>query len=1104
MKPLQLTMSAFGPYAGRTEIDFEKIGKQGLFLITGDTGAGKTTIFDAITFALYGEASGAVREATLFRSKYAQDDVGTYVKLTFLYKGEIYTVRRNPEYLRKKERGSGFTSQKADAELIYPDERQPVTKTKEVTKAVTELLGLDYNQFTQIAMIAQGDFQKLLLAGTAQRSEIFRQIFHTEIYRDIQMRFREEERRCWKEYDRLKGSMMQYLDGVIPYEESLYRDSFFELKKEKYEGNVEKTLEMLLSIIGEIEEKQKELAESGAVLKSELEAQNQLLGKVQQQETLKKSLKENQEIYKSQEEQLPAMEKLIQNRVQWEGQIKELEENLRAGKERMEFHYRCKELKDKIDLLKKRIETNLDEQMNLEEIQKDLRKKEEQYRVEMESLKNLDVQREILLQRQKELESGIKTIEEYIHAEKSCQQYEQKWIQAGDIVRIREEEYERMYQEQEKVKDVPLFLSELRRKKDLQEREKEKQYQMVKQLDRMKQLAEDTCKARESYWKAVNERNQIRQEYQKKEQMFLDAQAGVLARRLEAGKACPVCGSLEHPNPASVAEYVPDEKILKKEKEYLTEMERRVEHLSAVAKSKTDQMTEAGKICIEELVSYFEKKHKTNRKLDESQEWNVPDFWEAFAKEWKKILNLEIFHLKKQMEDTKQQILKKSEEEAQYRRILNLLPRLSKDTEEAKRNLQESEKSFSLAKGRLEEKRKQIEKTVVQIVLKEQQKAVQIKDLLSRFKEEQEEWNRQLKENNQKILRKKELEQFLLTIEEGKNKNEQNLQNLRIQKEKYAAEKINLIERLEETKSQLNDETLTQLEDFLKEERKKRNTLETQIEDAVKEQRQWQLKKDRAAAAVMALEEQLAERFEGTIEELCRKKEELETKEQILLAQERHLFALLKNNRDIYDNVKRKQEEIIRVEKRYIWIKNLADTAGGTLTGKQKVELETYVQMAYMDKILRRANLRLLTMSGGQYELKRQEEGGNRREKAGLELDIIDHYNGTIRSVKTLSGGEIFKASLSLALGLSDEIQARAGGVQLDAMFIDEGFGSLDEESLSQAMKVLLGLADGKRMVGIISHVAELKDKIENKIVITKYRNSDGVGSIAKMVPIEV
>lgn len=201
MKPLKLVMSAFGPYAGRVEIPFEAFGGEGLYLITGDTGAGKTTIFDAITFALFGEASGQVRESGMFRSQYAQPKTPTFVELTFLYHGKPYKITRNPEYIRPKERGEGMTVQKADAVLEFPDERPPVTKASEVTRAVEQLIGLDYRQFTQIAMIAQGDFQKLLLAGTVQRAEIFRQIFHTGIYQQIQYRLKDEVRGCWKEYE---------------------------------------------------------------------------------------------------------------------------------------------------------------------------------------------------------------------------------------------------------------------------------------------------------------------------------------------------------------------------------------------------------------------------------------------------------------------------------------------------------------------------------------------------------------------------------------------------------------------------------------------------------------------------------------------------------------------------------------------------------------------------------------------------------------------------------------------------------------------------------------------------------------------------------------
>ena len=245
MKPKKLVISAFGPYAGENTVDFERLGEHGLYLITGDTGAGKTTIFDAITFALYGEASGTVRETGMFRSKYAKADTETFVELTFTYHGKDYTVRRNPEYECPKKRGNGFTTKKAEAELIYPDGQQPVAKMGAVTKAVTELMGLDYKQFTQIAMIAQGDFQKLLIAGTADRGEIFRQIFHTEIYQALQERLRDEEKRRKKDYDELRRSISQYLDDACFEEDPAAEQEFLILKKTGFEGKMTDGIDLL-------------------------------------------------------------------------------------------------------------------------------------------------------------------------------------------------------------------------------------------------------------------------------------------------------------------------------------------------------------------------------------------------------------------------------------------------------------------------------------------------------------------------------------------------------------------------------------------------------------------------------------------------------------------------------------------------------------------------------------------------------------------------------------------------------------------------------------------------------------------------------------------
>ena len=257
MRPEKLTISAFGPYADKTEIDFSRLGEGGLYLITGDTGAGKTTIFDAITFSLYGQASGQVRDSAMFRSKYADTASETFVELEFSYQGKIYQFFRSPEYMAPKKRGTGLTLRKAEAQLTYPDERQPVTKARDVTRAVEELLGLDYEQFTQIDMIAQGDFQNLLLAGTVQRGEIFRQIFHTGLYQQVQQKLKDAARNRYKEYDEMRRSITQYLDGVkFQQAEGTGAGEFAELKKVKFEGKLERSLELLEDFInqGEIRE----------------------------------------------------------------------------------------------------------------------------------------------------------------------------------------------------------------------------------------------------------------------------------------------------------------------------------------------------------------------------------------------------------------------------------------------------------------------------------------------------------------------------------------------------------------------------------------------------------------------------------------------------------------------------------------------------------------------------------------------------------------------------------------------------------------------------------------------------------------------------------
>ena len=348
--------------------------------------------------------------------------------------------------------------------------------------------------------------------------------------------------------------------------------------------------------------------------------------------------------------------------------------------------------------------------------------------------------------------------------------------------------------------------------------------------------------------------------------------------------------------------------------------------------------------------------------------------------------------------------------------------------------------------------------------------------------------------NRQKLEDKQRLETELPALEKRIRELEATLRQTELTLTRQNAEEAKLAEDVLSLRQQLGNQSREDIQ---------RQTGEYQLEQSLEENLTMareayevcRTQETAARSAITTLQGQV--KAESELDESVITKRKLELTEQKKMMNERRndKYAAHKKNTEIYDLVRGKQDTMVDVEQKYVWVKALSDTANGALSGKRKIELETYIQMTYFDRILRRANLRLLTMSSGQYELKRQQDGENKKEKAGLELNVVDHYNGTERSVKTLSGGESFQASLSLALGLSDEIQSYAGGIRLDTMFVDEGFGSLDEEALNQAMKALSSLAEGNRMVGIISHVAELKERIDRKIIVTKNRNADGIGS---------
>ena len=811
MRPLKLTLSAFGPYAATTTLPLEQLGRGGLYLVTGDTGAGKTTLFDAITYALYDHSSGGVRDGAMLRSKYADPGTPTFVELEFEVRGQRYTVRRNPEYLRPKARGEGFTTEKADAALTYADGRPPVTKAKEVTAAVIDIIGLDYNQFSQIAMIAQGQFTRLLNATTEERSKIFRKLFRTQRYQKLQEALAEENSALIAQRAALNAKLDAVLAGISYDAADPEAEVLGALSAQMPPDAVTTLLEGLTA---RQEAAAAQAADALAALDRQLSTLQTTLGAAEQAE------RQRQEV---------------------------------AG-----------------ELTKARSTAQL------ESAKANTRRK---------TLEALD-------------------------AALTASEAELAALADADTRRVElEAEAARLAQRETALNELARSLTECQHRN----------------------TAART--AQEAYRQAAVRQTEAHSARDTLERAFLDAQAGLLAQTLEEGAACPVCGSTHHPAKAHLPHTAPTEVQVNKAKQAAAQADSAAQEASAAAR-------------------------------------------EALTRE----------------QEGRAQLRKDAEA---------LLPERFTSPDGP------VPLTVSLLRTALAEENDALH--TVQADLKQRQT-----------------------KNHTDCHRKKELEA----------------------QRKAQAEQ--------------------------------RTALEAQVTAA-------QQASAAAQAAVQTLEARQAAEQTAQPQKIAALKAEAEQNELLaqrkaLAAQEKDLNARLLPNRRALADHRKLADQRDALDARWQWVNALASTAGGTLSNKQKIRLEAYIQMNYLDRILVHANTRLMQMTAGQYELERI-GAENQRSQSGLDLGVIDHYNGTRRSVKTLSGGESFKASLALALGLSDEVQSTAGGIRLDTLFLDEGFGSLDEESLEQAIRVLSGLTEGDRLVGIISHVAALKDRIDRQVVVHKERS---------------
>lgn len=1043
MKPVKLTMCAFGPYPDKTEVDLSLFGGCGLFLVTGDTGAGKTTIFDAISFALYGEASGTNRESIMLRSDFALPETKTYVELEFLYRGQTYKIERSPKYMKAKTRGEGTTLVNANATLIMPNSRV-ITGNNNVNDEVKNLIGIDKNQFSQIAMIAQGDFLKLLLSSTDERGKIFRRVFSTDVYLKFQHELKSKANSLKLQYEDLRKSILQYVNDIICPEDSPLYLKIKELITENNINSLNKTNELLDSLICEdeiLEEKEKifnkkiqgEITEQSTVITTAV-ANNSRLERLTNSNKMLEELEKLQDEYESKKIKLASCKnalyyiKPVADELQKAtSRVNDL--NISISKHEDFIKHRTIELEKlfkiyKNEKLKEPEHLSLSNQINLVKNELEIYKELEFLRKETDIVNEELNKKSVTLIAKKEKKKNL----------------EDKKI--------------KFQQELIFLKDIEVFAEQTKKQKEDAYCLSEKLSQLKALISELEKNKKTLMNAQKLFLKAQQISSTKSDEYEKLEQSFLTEQAGIIAMKLKDNIPCPVCGSIEHPLIAKLTLVAPTEEELKKAKEELLDAKEKAYKLSedsSSSKVKVEAKIESiikfsqslfGTIEIDEIsVLLYNETEKTSVMLSKLTE--------------------KLVEIGKKIEYKNKCELKKTEIEKLLNDCVKVIETLEKEIGYLKVKQSSLMSKLDTIKGKIKFEKKEEAEEYIKI------NTIELENLKTSLENSEKAYNKcngEIEKSKAVIL---DLSNRLIT-----SKSEMDL----------VIEKLNVtmksrgFNNIEQYKSMLiSEDNIISL----------KNDIENYINEVNK------IKID-----ISNLKEETKNSIYINIEASLKLKKEFENQKENSDKKYNNIFSRLKNNKKLSNYIKLKQKEMSEIEVEYLCYRNLSDTANGDLSGKQKIAFEYYVQATYFNQIIAEANRRFLYMTNGRFKLIRKEEPNNLRSQTGLELDVIDNYTGKSRSVKSLSGGESFKASLSMALGLSDMIQRFSGGIQIDTMFIDEGFGSLDSESLDQAIDVLNALTNGDRLVGIISHVGELRDRIDKKLVVKK----DISGSDIKLI----
>ena len=919
MKPLKLTMSAFGSYAGKNVIDFTGQ-QQGIFLITGDTGAGKTTIFDAITYALYNQTSGGERNGNMMRSQYAQPETETYVELEFLYRGQTYRVRRNPDYkITKTLKNGKIREQKVphSVELTLPDGTVFPEKKNATDAKIIEILGLTADQFSQIVMIAQGDFLKLLYTKSDERKMIFSKLFRTDIY--------------WKIQENLRRKSMEMDERIQE------NDRAFEQEKSRIMPLPESEELPLDELVERLRERLKDALKEQNLRRANVEELNKKITKYEEINKLFVSLEKIRQTGRELEaRQVESKERRqqIENALNADKVLVAEQQNLRQQQA----------VEQSVQAIAKMGETLADDQEMFETLKTQLQEVEAEQKREA-----ADIQKKMLA-----LEQSFTSYEALQNARSEEQQAKKVW---EDLRKTSEESFHK------KAAGIAAL-------KEQQKRQEQVVEQTKKSWEQTSLSASESAKHYEHMYAA-----------------FLKEQAGILAENLSAGCPCPVCGSTVHPDPAKLSDHAVTELEVEQAKKTRT-----------AAEEKRDMAYAA-----------FEAEKTEKQKLAQAVEKEEADFVlaQTIAKQQRKEAEQNYVSLQKIAEQIREKLV---------------YPSLA----EAKKQYAAMQKALAAAEQEIERKR---------------QKVSELAEAMNTLKGQ-----KLAEEENQKTAKK-----------------------LAVKTEKEYA-------KLLEKSGFVSEETYHLA--ILPE--RSRSKLE-------REEKEYESQCLRQQSEQKLLEKQVSGKTYTDTTEL---NEQLKAEKQALKEAEKtymELHTAYENDRSVLQNCAVYLEKGKKLESEDQVIKSLSKTANGRLSGSAKIDFETYIQRQYFKQIIHEANKRLLTMSNHQFILKLKEEANTgRKTNEGLDLSVYSLVTDSERDVKTLSGGESFLAALAMALGLSDIVERSAGAIHPDMMFIDEGFGSLDAQSRQQAIEVLAELAGDSRMVGIISHVTELKEQIDRKLVVSR------------------